>query len=168
MEYLLSLGRHKIGLISGPLEWLEARQRKQGWEDALKDAGKAVSEQNWSQGNWSSASGEMAFTELIKKYPDMDSVFASNDQMALGLLHYAHEHGIHIPDDLAVIGFDDLTESAYFTPSLTTITHPLRELGILAVKTILAQIEGADSQAAVKSITLQTELVVRQSTPPEK
>jgi LacI family transcriptional regulator len=64
-----------------------------------------------------------------------------------------------------VIGFDDLTEAAYFTPSLTTITHPLRELGIMAVKALLAQIDGTDLQQDVQAITLQTELVIRQSTP---
>jgi len=165
VEYLLSLGRRKIGLITGPLEWLEARQRRKGWEDALKNVGEPVSGSKWSQGNWSSSSGEAAFAELIQKYPGMDAVFASNDQMALGVLHYAHEHGIRIPEDLAVIGFDNLTESPYFTPSLTTLTHPLRELGILAVKTLLAQIDGMDLQPAVKAITLQSELVVRKSTP---
>ena len=165
VEYLLSLGRRKIGLITGPLEWLEARQRKLGWADALKRAGAGISDKKWAQGNWSSSSGEAAFAELIQKYPDMDAVFASNDQMALGVLHYAHEHAIRVPDDLAVVGFDDLTEAPYFTPALTTMTHPLRELGILAVKTLLAQIEGTDHQPAVKAITLETELVVRQSTP---
>ena len=165
VEFLFSVGRRQIGLITGPLEWLEARQRKHGWEDAIKAVGESVSDQNWSQGNWSSSSGEAAFAELIQKYPDMDAVFVSNDQMALGMLHYAHEHSIHVPDDVAVVGFDDLTESAYFTPTLTTMTHPLRELGILAVKTLLAQIEGADSQPPVKAITLQAKLVVRHSTP---
>jgi LacI family transcriptional regulator len=165
VEYLLSLGRRKIGLITGPLEWLEARQRKQGWEDTLRTAGQTGFEQRWKQGNWSSASGESAFAELIQKYPDLDAVFVSNDQMALGVLHYAHAHGIDIPRDLAVIGFDDLVETAYYTPSLTTITHPLRELGILAVKTLLAQIDGVDSRYAGKALVLKTDLLVRESTP---
>jgi LacI family transcriptional regulator len=165
VEYLLSVGRRKIGLITGPLEWLEARQRRQGWEDALKAAGVAVSDQHWIQGNWSSASGESAFAELIEKYPEMDALFSSNDQMALGVLHYAHAHNLQVPADLAVVGFDDLTEAAYFCPSLTTVTHPLRELGILAVKTLLAQIEGADARFPGNSHTLPTELLIRDSTP---
>ena len=164
VEYLFSIGRRKIGLISGPMDWTEARQRKQGWEDAIKAQGEAFSDQQWVEGNWSSASGEVAFIKLLQKFPEMDALFSSNDQMALGVLHYAHEHSIRIPDDLAIIGFDDLTESAYFNPALTTVTHPLRELGILAVKTLLAQIE-ADSPPGEKAITLQTELVLRSSTP---
>lgn len=165
VEYLLSLGRHKIGLISGPMEWLEARLRKQGWEDALKNAGISICDEHWSQGNWNSSSGETAFIELLEKYPDMDAVFCSNDQMSLGLFHHAHTIGVRIPEDLAVIGFDDLVESPYFTPALTTIRQPLRELGILAVKTLLAQIEGADTKRADNTLTLQTELIVRDSTP---
>jgi LacI family transcriptional regulator len=165
VEYLLSVGRRKIGLITGPLEWLEARQRKQGWEEALKNSGVTLSDRHWTQGNWSSASGESAFAELIQKYPDLDAVFVSNDQMALGVLHYAHVHKIAVPEELAIIGFDNLAESAYSSPSLTTITHPLRELGILAVKTLLAQIEGTHAQFAENSFTLETELLVRDSTP---
>jgi LacI family transcriptional regulator len=147
------------------LEWLEARQHKQGWEDALKNSGVAVSDRQWTQDNWSSTNGESAFAELIQKYPELDAVFASNDQMALGVLHYAHAHKLAISKDLAVIGFDDLTEAAYFSPSLTTVTHPLRELGILAVKTLLAQIEGADVRFPGNSYTLQTELLARDTTP---
>jgi LacI family transcriptional regulator len=163
VEYLISIGRRKIGLIAGPLEWLEARQRKQGWEDALKNIGESVSDKNWAHGNWSSASGEAAFAELLEKYPEMNAVFVGNDEMALGVLHYAHEHGVRIPDDIAVVGFDDLLEAAYFSPALTTIRQPLRELGIMAVTTLLAQIEGTDPQPMVKDITLQTELIIRQS-----
>ena len=165
VEYLLSVGRRKIGLIAGPLEWLEARQRKQGWEDALRSVGVVGFERNWSQGNWSSSSGESAFAELIRKYPEMNAVFASNDQMALGVLHYAHVHGLRVPQDLSIVGFDDLSEAAYFTPSLTTVTHPLRELGVLAVKTLLAQFDGHDSSYPGKTMLLKTELSVRDSTP---
>jgi LacI family transcriptional regulator len=165
VEYLHSLGKRKIGLITGPLEWLEARQRKQGWEAALKNAGIEICDQHWALGNWSSSSGEAAFCELIQKYPEMDAVFVSNDQMALGALHYANLKGIRIPQDLALVGFDDLVEAAHFTPSLTTIKNPLRELGILAVKALLAQIDGTDLKYPQNAITLETELVIRESTP---
>jgi LacI family transcriptional regulator len=165
VEYLLSLGRRKIGLISGPLEWLEARQRRQAWVDALTDAGLPVSDRQWSAGNWSSASGEAAFAVLLQNYPEMDAVFAGNDQMALGALHYAHAQGVRVPEDLAVVGFDDIAEAAYFSPALTTVRQPLRELGILAVQTLLAQIEGAAQPVPGHMITLPAELVIRASTP---
>jgi DNA-binding LacI/PurR family transcriptional regulator len=164
VEHLLALGRRRIGLISGPLEWLEARQRQQGWIDALAAAGIAVADEHWCSGNWSSASGAAAFDELWKRYHNMDAVFASNDQMALGVLHSAAAMGLRVPDDLAVAGFDDLPEAAYFTPALTTVNHPLRELGVLAVKTLLAQIEGSSGAAEVQTLKLHTELLVREST----
>lgn len=165
VEYLLSIGRTRIGLISGPLDWLEARERRQGWADTLANAGYAVTDQHWTMGNWSAASGVTAFTELIRKYPDMDAVFASNDQMALGVLHYAARHHIRVPDDLAVVGFDDLAESAYFVPALTTVQHPLRELGMTAVTCLLERIEEGETSGPAKSITLATDLVIRESTP---
>ncbi len=163
-EHLIKLGRKRIGLISGPLDWLEARQRWQGWADALANTGEVVSERHWSMGNWSPRSGEVAFAELLGKYPDLDAVFACNDQMALGVLHYASTQGIRVPEDLAVVGFDDLPEAAYFTPALTTVKHPLRELGMQAVKTLLARIEGEQEALPEQMLTLQTELVVRDST----
>ena len=165
VEYLLALGRRQIGLIAGPLDWLEARQRQDGWLDALCDAGIDATTQHWCAGNWSAASGAAAFAQLCETYPQMDAVFASNDQMALGVLQGAVSKHIRVPEDLAVIGFDDLAESAYFTPALTTVHHPLRELGILAVQTLLAHIEGAETTEAGSTITLQTQLVIRQSTP---
>ncbi len=163
-EHLIAVGRKKIGLISGPLDWLESRERKQGWNDVLVSAGETISDRQWSMGNWTPQSGEAAFADLIHKFPQMDAVFASNDQMALGVLHFASTHAIRVPEDLAVIGFDDLPESAYFTPSLTTIKHPLRELGMNAVKSLLAVIEGEQDVAPKSMMTLKTELVVRDST----
>lgn len=168
VEYLLSLGRRKIGFISGPLEWLEAQQRLQAWTDALQSAGEVVSGHQWTVGNWSSASGAAAFAKLLQTYPDMDAVFASNDQMALGVLHYASAKGIQVPNDLAVIGFDDIAEAAFFTPALSTVKHPLRELGICAVKSLLAHINGAEPKQQEQAMTLQTELVIRDSTPNTK
>jgi LacI family transcriptional regulator len=165
VEYLLSLGRRHVGLIAGPLGWWEASQRKKGWEDALRKVGISDLDRKWTEGNWSAASGETAFVELLAKYPNMNGLFVGNDQMALGVLHYANSHGIRVPEDLAIVGFDDLTEAAHFSPPLTTTYNPLRELGILAIKTLVAQIEGSDPSLPGKSIILPTELVIRESTP---
>ncbi len=165
VEYLAGLGRRRIGMISGPMEWLEARQRWQGWADTMAALGTPVSEQHWCAGSWSSASGVTAFARLVERYPQLDAVFASNDQMALGVLHYAYTHGIRVPEQLAVVGFDDLSEAAQFSPALTTVRQPLRELGSLAVKTLLGQIEADSDAPAERLLMLQPELVVRDSTP---
>jgi LacI family transcriptional regulator len=89
----------------------------------------------------------------------------ANDQMALGVLRVAHARGIAIPDDIAVVGFDGLDEAAHFTPSLTTVVQPLRELGELAVREILGIASEARGRGTVRSLTLATQLVVRESAP---
>lgn len=165
VEFLLAAGRRHVGLIAGPLGWLEAHQRRRGWEDTLKRFGMTAGNDKWARGDWSSASGESAFAELLGKYPLMDAVFISNDQMALGALHLAGKRGLRIPDDIAMIGFDNLDESAYYTPSLSTVNHPLRELGTLAVQNLLQRVEGGAARQSGTTTTLPTELVLRDSTP---
>jgi LacI family transcriptional regulator len=162
-EHLLALGRTRIGHIAGPSSWREARDRTHGWRTALAEAG--IEPGPIASGDWSSASGETAARELLTLVPDLDAVFAANDQMALGLFHAANERGIAIPDQIAVVGFDGVDEGAQFTPSLTTIVQPLRELGRLAVRELLTTIETEPGQSQVRNVTLATELVVRDSAP---
>lgn len=162
-EHLLALGRTRIGHIGGPPAWREARDRADGWRAALADAG--IEPGPMVSGNWSSASGEAAFLELLAQGPDLDAVFAANDQMALGLFHAAYERGISIPQEIAVVGFDGLVEGAQFSPSLTTIGQPLRELGKLAVRELLSTIDDEHGLAEVRNLTLATELIVRDSAP---
>ncbi|MCB0046440.1 MAG: LacI family DNA-binding transcriptional regulator [Caldilineaceae bacterium] len=163
VRHLLQSGRRRIGHITGPLKWLEARQRRDGWADELAAAGLAAEEECWVQGNWSSGSGEAGMEELLMRCPAIDGLFAANDQMALGALHYLHSRGVAVPEEIAVVGFDNLAESAFFYPSLTTLRQPLRELGSTAVQTLLAQIDGA-APPSDNLITLKPELIVRAST----
>lgn len=165
-EHLLNQGRKKIGHISGPLDWWEARQRKAGWEDALKSAGLRVSDQMWSQGNWSSKSGRVAFLELLAKYPQLDAVFVGNDQMALSVLQSSLEIGKKIPTDISVVGFDGIAESEFYCPALTTVYQNQDELGRVAVAELASQIEQKITENKVvepKYITIQPELIIRQS-----
>jgi LacI family transcriptional regulator len=164
-RHLLDQGCRHIGHISGPLDWWEARQRKQAWQETLEKAGMKVTDKQWIEGNWSSASGELAFEQLLQSYPEMNGLFAGNDQMALAILNHANRKGINIPQDLAVVGFDNFAESAYFWPPLTTINHNHHELGCRAVQEVVKQIEAAHRDEVVESQTvlLSTELVVRNS-----
>jgi LacI family transcriptional regulator len=162
-EHLLALGRSRIGHIAGPASWREARDRTDGWRTALADVG--LEPGPIASGDWSSASGEVAFRELLARAPDLDGVFVANDQMALGLLHLANERGIAIPDHIAVVGFDGLDEGAQFSPSLTTIGYHLRDLGRLAVRELLSTIDLEPGLAEVHDLTLATELIVRDSAP---
>jgi LacI family transcriptional regulator len=162
-EHLLALGRSRIGHIAGPPSWREARDRTDGWRTALADAG--IEPGPIVSGTWSSASGETAARELLARAPDLDGIFVANDQMALGLFHVAHEREVAIPEQIAVVGFDGFDEGAQFTPSLTTIGQPLRELGRLAVRELLTTIDTEPGQTEVHDLTLATELIVRDSAP---
>jgi LacI family transcriptional regulator len=161
--HLLALGRRRIGHLAGPLPWREAQDRHDGWLDAIRDAG--LEPGPVVSGTWSSASGEVAFEQLLARDPDLDGIFVANDQMALGVLHVAQARGIAIPDDIAVVGFDGLDEAAHFSPTLTTVVQPLRELGELAVREVLAIAKEARGRETVRSLTLATQLVVRESAP---
>ena len=168
MQHLLDCGRRKIGHISGPLSWWEADERKRGWHETLEAAGLDASEQHCAEGNWSSASGEQAFIQLHDSFPDMDAVFVANDQMALSVLREALRRGIRVPEQLAVIGFDNISESAYFYPSLTTIFQDLQLLGEQAVQDIVEMIQARQGNLSVisQSRFIQPTLVVRESSKP--
>ncbi len=164
-EHLIERGYRHIGIITGPMTLWSARQRKLGWQDALASARLPHRNRQVVEGDWSAASGEAGLLKLVERFPKLDAVFASNDQMALGVLKAADRLGLRVPGDLGVTGFDDIPESAFFKPALTTVHHDLLELGRLAVReldrVIQAQREG--KPAATTSLVLQPRLVVRES-----
>jgi LacI family transcriptional regulator len=164
-QHLLDIGRKKIGHISGPLSWWEPDERKRGWCKTLEAAGLEASEQHCVEGNWSSASGEQAFIQLLKSYPYMDGVFVANDQMALSVLREANRQCIKVPEQLAVVGFDNIPESAYFYPSLSTISQDLQLLGEQAVQTVVEMIQARQGNQSVtaQSRFIQPTLIIRES-----
>ncbi len=165
-SHLLEQGYRNIGHISGPLDWWEARERMTAWKDALKDAGLEVKDNQWAEGNWSSASGAQAVDKLFEQYHEMDSIFVANDQMALSVLRAVSERGLKIPEQIGVVGFDNIPESAYFWPSLTTVEQDQYEVARLAVEEMIKIIEsgwqGLDP-VDPRSIVVPPKLVVRQS-----
>ncbi len=165
-EHLLEQGCNQIGHLSGPLDWWEARQRKSGWLDALRAAGREVRDDQWAPGNWSAASGEQAMRQLLDSYPEMDGLFVANDQMALGVLQVACREGIRVAQELAVVGFDGIPEAAYYWPPLTTVYQDLRELGSTAVRELSRIVEAGhrgEGDMPPKAISLDPELIVRES-----
>ena len=163
-EHLLKQHYRRIGLITGPLSWWEARQRQAGWRDALQESG--ISTEGLEvNGDWSAASGEAAMRRLLEQSSDLEALFASNDQMALGAFQAARNAGRRIPEDLAVVGFDDIPEAAYFDPPLTTIRQDLRRMGTLAVQLVHRSMEARRREEAFEPEVLwvQPELIVRQS-----
>ncbi|MFN3981943.1 MAG: LacI family DNA-binding transcriptional regulator [Caldilinea sp.] len=166
-QHLVDAGCHTIGIITGPLSWWEARERLAGWRSALEAAALDPSPTLVAEADWSASSGEAALRVLLERRPDVDAVFACNDQMALGALRYCHAIGRPVPDTLSIVGFDNIPESAFFWPALTTVRQHLAELGRLAVNELHRQIErnlegGEPMLPALK--VLQPELIVREST----
>ena len=165
-EHLLAQGCQHIGHLAGPLVWREAHQRHAAWRDVLTAAGKPVKSNHWIEGDWSSQSAVEPFAQLLDQYPEMDGVFVANDQMALAVLQVAHQRGLRIPQDLAVVGFDGLAEAPYFWPALTTIRQDLHELGCMAVQEVVQMIEtGRDSDEVYQpeTVLLKPKLITRQS-----
>ena len=166
MSHLLDQGYRHIGHISGPLAWWEARQRMKAWKDALEQAGIGFHDNFWVEGNWSSASGARAAEKLLEQYTDMDSILVANDQMALGAMKIVQQKGLRIPQDIGIVGFDNILESAFFEPSLTTVNHDQYNLGKVAVQKIIKIIEsGWDESVPTNptSVILEPTLVVRDS-----
>ena len=166
ISHLLEQGYRNIGHISGPLDWWEARQRMEAWKDASREAAIEINENHWAEGNWSSSSGAQAAEKLFEQYPEMDSIFIANDQMALGALLTAHAKKLRIPQDLGIAGFDNIAESAYFLPPLTTVQQDQYEVARIAVNEIIEIIElgwqGLEPDYP-RSIILPPTLIVRES-----
>jgi DNA-binding LacI/PurR family transcriptional regulator len=166
MSHLLEQGYRKIAHVSGPLDWWEARQRMAAWKDVLKEAGLEAKDNYWAEGNWSSASGAQVIEKLFDQYEDIDSIFVANDQMALSVIQFARQKGLRIPEDLGIVGFDNISESAYFSPPLTTIEQDQHNIAKLAVAEIIKIIEAGwqdSAPAEAQTIMLPPTLVVRQS-----
>jgi LacI family transcriptional regulator len=163
---LLQQGCHRIGHISGPLDWWEARERRAAWKDALLEAGLDASDQYWVEGTWSSASGALAIEILFDQYPDMDAIFVANDQMALGVLQFFAEKKIRVPEEIAIVGFDNISESAFFYPPLTTVQQDQHLVAKVAVEEMIKIIEAGwqgSEPVQPQSIILHPTLVVRKS-----
>jgi len=164
--HLIEQGTQHIGLITGPLDWRESRLRRRGWENTLKQHGQKIQEDRVIEGDWTADSGARGLRQLIERCPDTDAVFCSNDQMALGALWAAGQMGLRVPGDIAVIGYDDIPEGAYFNPPLTTIHQETFEMGSCAIKELDRLIEASWSGEEVepRSIEFKPELIVREST----
>lgn len=164
-QHLIGRGRRRIGLIKGPVDWWEARERVQGWYETMQANGLPVEETLIKQGDWSTAAGERCMRELLQSQTAIDAVFISNDSMALGALKAAREFGLNVPDDLAIVGFDDIPEAAYFFPALTTVQQDLTSLGCRAVAELDRLINSEDEEPVLpdEPIWINPRLIVRES-----
>jgi LacI family transcriptional regulator len=163
-EHLVSLGHRRIGLIAGPKLLMCSRARMDGYRAALDAAG--IEEEFVVQGDFMHESGFAGCGQLLDLPNPPTAIFASSDTMALGAYEAARQRGMRVPDDLSIIGFDDLPESRWASPPLSTVRQPLAEMGALAARTALRMARGEPIE--VPRVELATELVVRDSTAPPK
>ena len=167
VTHLLARGYRHVGVITGPLAWWSARERMQGWKDALASAGIAAEERFSAEGDWTTGGGALGLERLLGQFPEMDAVFVCNDQMALGVLQTSRKLGRRVPEDLAVVGYDDIPEAEFFWPSLTTVRQDLMRLGSSVVELlsglIAARWEGRTGGETPGTRWIPPELVVRES-----
>ncbi len=160
-KHLLELGHRTVHHISGPTNFKESRQRQEGWRAGLEAAGAEAPAP--LVGDWSPRAG-YELGRRLSPDPSVTAVFVANDQMALGLLRAMHEAGRGVPDELSVVGFDDIPEAAYFLPPLTTVRQDFIEMGRRSLGLLLSTIE--TGRLTVSGSLVPPELIMRASTGP--
>ncbi|WP_053203886.1 LacI family DNA-binding transcriptional regulator [Jiangella muralis] len=164
-RHLLGLGHRTVWHVAGPADWLEAEGRRRGWQRTLEAAGIALPPV--VEGDWSPRAGYTAGRRIANaaRTGRATAVFVSNDQMALGLLRALHEAGVRVPQDVSIVGFDDIPEAEFFTPPLTTIRQDFAEVGRKSIALLLDLIE-TGPRPETERIVVAPALVVRASTAP--
>jgi DNA-binding LacI/PurR family transcriptional regulator len=166
-RHLLALGHRRIGVISGPENVLCSRARLDGYRAAMDEAGVPIDPALIRCGNFHVQEGTTEGRALLRLPDPPTAIFAGNDLQALGVYQAAREARLHIPEDLSVVGFDDLPVSRYTDPPLTTIRQPVREKGEEAARLLIAAVGGRAGSDG-RHVVLATELVVRGSTAPPR
>jgi DNA-binding LacI/PurR family transcriptional regulator len=160
VAYLAANGRQRIATITGTQDLSVGRDRLDGYQDALRAAGLPVDMRLVEPGDFSEESGHRAMAALLDREPDLDAVFAASDLMALGAMRVLKDTGRKVPEQVAVVGFDDSVLARHAEPQLTTVRQPVEEMGRQMTRLLLAKLAG---EAAGVSVILETELVVRAS-----
>ncbi|MEO8622619.1 MAG: LacI family DNA-binding transcriptional regulator [bacterium] len=166
-RHLIDQGRTRIAMIAGPASGASSAtygrvQRYDGYCRALAESGREMDSRLVVEGTWRFPSGQHAMRQLLALDPPPDAVFAANDMMAFGAMSVARDAGVHVPDDIALIGFDDVPMAALTSPSLTTMAMPMTELGVEAARLLEVQLRLAPYHTPVREV-LATRLVVRES-----
>lgn len=159
-DYLIGQGHRRIAFLSGPPDHPDALQRLNGYKSALAASHITFSSRLVVHGDYSENGGHKAMAELLDSRVDFTAVFAANDQTARGALLALHRRGLRVPDDVSVVGFDDLAGSAFTIPPLTTVHRSIDEIGECAAEAIVDLIERRAPRATVSAPTL----AIREST----
>jgi LacI family transcriptional regulator len=162
-HHLLEQGHTNVAMIKGPAGWKSVTDRAVGFEQALRNAGFELKGQHVAQGDWSYVSGYRAMCQILEQGQTFTALFAHNDQMAIGAMRATREAGIQIPQDLSVVGYDDIPAAEYADPPLTTIRQPMREVGATAARLLIERIEQAEPPNGEAEVLLSPELIQRAS-----
>ncbi|MQY34673.1 Ribose operon repressor [Streptomyces sp. RB17] len=160
-EHLLGLGRRAVATITGPLDMYAARCRLDGYTQAMDAVGPGADASLVAHGDFTEEGGRAAMRELLARHPGVDAVFAASDVMAGGALHVLRQTGRRVPDDVALVGFDDSIIARHADPPLTSVRQPTEEMGRTMARVLLEEIESRS--ATRRHVVLSTELVLRQS-----
>lgn len=166
-RYLIDAGHRRIGLVAGPHGFRSAAERRQGFEDALAEAGIALPRSLIADGNYTFDSGMLAADRLLDLSPRPTAIFASNDEMAAGVLHAARQRGLDVPRELSIVGFDDTPIAAHIWPPLTTVRWPIASMARSAALKLVA---GADDDGRAEEPSLFLSTLIRRGSvaPPPK
>lgn len=160
-NYLIECGHKEIGCITGPLIRHQAQMRYEGYKRAVLEAGLEINPKWIVESDFECEGGYEALNRMLEKGPLPSSIFVSNDMMAMGVLNAAHEKGIRIPEDVSIMGYDDIHIARFMSPALTTVHQPKYRLGKVAVETLLKKLEKETLEPQV--VQLDPTLVVRKS-----
>lgn len=161
-EHLIGLGHRRIACLAGPANLNSSAQRIEGWRSALANAGLAAPPELLWHSDFTSQGGFNTMQAILASPLAPTAVFVCNDLMSIGALSAAHQAGIQIPQQMSLIGFDDIELAQFASPALTTIAQPKQRIGIAAVDMVLERIQGGRVQA--RQVILLPELIVRNST----
>jgi LacI family xylobiose transport system transcriptional regulator len=165
-RHLLGLGHRRIGLITGPVEILCSRARLDGYRAAMDEAGVPIDPALIRNGRFHVQEGVEHGRALLRLPDPPTAIFAGNDLQAFGVYQAAREARLHIPEELSVVGFDDLPVAEWVGPPLTTVRQPLAQMAVTAARLVLAMARG--EQPSQTRLELATELIVRDSTAPPR
>ncbi len=161
-RHLLGLGHRRIGIITGPREILCSRARLDGYRAAMDEAGVPIDPDLIAYGDFHVKSGIAMAGAMLRLSDPPTAIFAGNDLMALGVYQAARAEHLHIPDDLSVVGFDDLPVAGWVGPPLTTVRQPLAEMAVTAARLVVGLAAGREP--VQNRLELNTELIIREST----
>jgi LacI family transcriptional regulator len=164
MKHLLDLGHRRVGQITGPRGWVATEDRRRGYRAALAAAGILPDPTLEQEAEPEITPGRAAAEQLLDLSEPPTAIFAFNDNIAIGAIQAARARGLRVPEDLSIVGFDDVEHATIVTPALTTVRQPLAEMGRTGVSLLMRLLEGQRFETL--HVELATRLVVRDSTAP--